>query len=101
MKSRLKRATCVIQHIGAKLPTLTHPEQTMTTLTTPNTFRTPKDFVSTDTAALASHMSHCERKRSRFFGLHAALELAHSVVFTRMVTAAVLAVVLLAVVGIV
>ena len=46
-------------------------------------------------------MSDCASKRSRFFGLHAALELAHSAVFTRMVTAAVLAVVLLAVVGIV
>ena len=62
---------------------------------------TPTDFVSTDTAALASHMDHCASQRSRFFGLHAALEFAHSVVFTRMVTAVVLAVVLLAVVGVV
>ena len=59
------------------------------------------DFVSTDTASLASHMSECASKRSRFFSLHAALELAHSVVFSRIVTAAVLAVVLLAVAGIV
>jgi hypothetical protein len=97
MNSRLKRATCV-KWVAAKLPPLTHPEQTMTTLTR---FNPHTDFVSTDTAALASHMSHCASKRSRFFGLHAALELAQSVVFTRMVTAAVLAVVLLAVAGIV
>lgn len=74
----------------------------MTTFTKPAAFiDRSADFVSTDTAALASHMSHCASKRSRFFGLHAALELAHSVVFTRMVTAGVLAVVLLTVVGIV
>ena len=57
------------------------------------------DFVSTDTAALASHMSHCASTRSRFFGLHAALEYAHSIVFSRMVTATVVAAVLLGVVG--
>ena len=74
----------------------------MTTLTDPTAHIAPiADFVSTDTAALASHMNDCASKRSRFFGLHAALELAHSVVFSRMVTAAVLAVVLLAVAGIV
>lgn len=71
-------------------------------MTTPTTFTHPSnDFVSTDSAALASHMSHCASKRSRFFGLHAAFELAHAVVFSRMVTAAVIAVVLLAVIGIV
>lgn len=74
----------------------------MTSFTRPTAFIDPSaDFVSTDTAALASHMNRCATKRSRFFGLHAALELAQSLVFTRMVTAAVLAVVLLAVVGIV
>lgn len=76
----------------------------MTTLTSfikPKTAQPAADFVSTDTAALASHMGHCASKRSRFFGLHAALELVQSVVFSRMVTAAVLAAVLLAVVGIV
>ena len=73
----------------------------MTTFTTPATFITRQsDFVSTDTAALASHMSHCASKRSRFFSLHAALELAHSVVFTRMVTAALLNVVVMAVAGV-
>lgn len=74
----------------------------MTTLFTPTRFIHPSaDFVSSDTAALASHMSHCASQRSRFFGVHAALELARSVIFTRMVTAVVVSVVLLALVGIV
>ena len=74
----------------------------MTTLTNPAKFvEAPADFVSTDTAALASHMDHCASRRSRFFGLHAALELAHSVVFGRMVTAAVLAAALIALVGVI
>jgi len=74
----------------------------MTTLTTPATIiHRASDFVSTDTAALASHMDHCASKRNRFFGLHAALELAHSVVLSRMVTAALLAVAVLALTGIV
>ena len=59
------------------------------------------DFVSSDTAALASHMNHCASTRSRFFGLHAILESAHMLFFSRMVTAAVIAVVLLGVTGIV
>jgi hypothetical protein len=46
-------------------------------------------------------MDHCASKRSRFFGVHAALELVHSVVFSRMVTAALAAVVVLALIGIV
>ena len=58
------------------------------------------DFVSTDAAALASHMSHCASARSRFFTFHAALESAHSMIFPRMVTVAVIAVVLLGLVGI-
>ena len=74
----------------------------MTSLTNTAAFTRPTDdFVSTDTAALASHMDNCASHRSRFFGLHAALELAHSLVFSRMVTAAVVAAVLLAMVGIV
>jgi len=74
----------------------------MTTLTTPATItHRASDFVSTDTAALASHMDHCARKRSRFFGVHAALEMVHSVVFSRLVTAALLAMVVLALLGIV
>ena len=59
------------------------------------------DFVSTDSAALASHMSHCASTRSRYFGLHAALESAHSLIFPRMVTAAVIALVLVGLAGIV
>ncbi|MCY1166541.1 MAG: hypothetical protein V4455_07460 [Pseudomonadota bacterium] len=57
------------------------------------------DFVSTDTAALASHMSHCASTRSRFFGLHAVLESAHSLIFPRMVTVAVIAVIAVALLG--
>ena len=59
------------------------------------------DFVTSDTAALASHMNNCASTRSRFFGLHTVLESAHSMVSARMVTAAVVAVILLGVVGIV
>ena len=74
----------------------------MTTLTTPTLFASPAvDFVTTDTAALASHMDHCASNRSRFFSLHAALELAHTVVFSRMVTAGVIVAVMLAIVGLV
>ena len=74
----------------------------MMTLTTPTVYIRPvNDFVSTDTAALASHMTLCASKRGRFFGVQAALELAHSIVFSRMVTAAVIAVVVLALIGIV
>jgi hypothetical protein len=59
------------------------------------------DFVSSDTAALAAHMSECAKTRSRFFGLHAALELGHALLTPRMVTAAVIAVVLLISTGLV
>lgn len=77
----------------------------MTTLTNLADFsshrgQNPADFVSTDTAALASHMSHCASSRSRFFGLHAALEFAHSMLHPRLVTAALLASVLACVVSI-
>ena len=76
----------------------------MTTFTNTRSFHTSNgngspDFVSSDTAALASHMSECAKTRSRFFGLHAALELGHAVVTPRMVTAAVIAVVLLVTMG--
>ena len=74
----------------------------MTTLTTPTSFTySSADFVSSDTAALASHMDHCASKRSRFFNLQAAFELGKSVVFSRMVTVGVVGVALLAMVGIV
>ncbi len=67
----------------------------MTTFTNSRSFQTSQgsgspDFVSSDTAALASHMSQCAKTRSRFFGLHAALELGHALLTQRMVTAAVI-----------
>ena len=61
--------------------------------------RSAPDFVSTDIAALASHMSHCANSRSRFFGFRAVLESAHSLVLPRMVTAALLTVVAMGAVG--
>ena len=60
-----------------------------------------QDFVSSDTAALASHMSHCASSRSRFFNLHAVAESARSFFFSRMVTAAVLATVLVGAIALV
>ena len=56
---------------------------------------TAPDFVSSDSAALASLMNRCTNERSRFFGLHAALESAHSLFFSRMVTCALIAVVII------
>lgn len=74
----------------------------MTTYTTPTiVIHCPADFVLTDIAALASHMNHCASKRSRFFGLHAVLEMTHAVVFSRMVTATLLALFVLTVTGLV
>ena len=76
----------------------------MTTFANIGPFRTAPgsrltDFVSSDMAALALHMNECAKTRSRFFGLHAALELGHAMLTPRIVTAAVIAVVLLAVTG--
>lgn len=59
------------------------------------------DFVDSDMAALASHMDNCASTRSRFFGLHIALESARSMLCARMVTAAVVAVIVLGIVSIV
>ena len=78
----------------------------MTTFTNARSFHTSKgsgspDFVSSDTAALASHMSECAKTRSRFFGLHAALELGHALLTPRMVTTAVIALILLLTTGVV
>lgn len=50
------------------------------------------DFVSSDAANLASHMSSCATARSRFFRLHTALETAHSLASPRIVTVAAFAV---------
>lgn len=66
----------------------------MTTLNTSSGFRFANplasapagDFVSSDTAALASHMNDCASTRSRFFGLQTALESAHQLVSPRLVT---------------
>lgn len=44
------------------------------------------DFVSTDIAALESHMNRCASTRGRFFGLQTALEAAHSLMFPRLLT---------------
>ena len=44
------------------------------------------DFVSSDFSALASHMSDCQRSRSRFFNFHSALETLHAVTAPRLVT---------------
>ena len=62
---------------------------------------TAPDFVSSDSAALASHMSRCANEQSRFFGLHLALESAHSLFFSRMVTCALITVAAIGVLGLV
>ena len=60
---------------------------------------TGMDFVSSDAAALASHMNECASTRSRFFGLQTALEAVHSLVSARLVTAGAIALVLVALVS--
>lgn len=50
------------------------------------------DFVGTDAAELASHMSHCASSRSRFFALQTALDSAHAAMSPRIVTVAALVV---------
>ena len=59
------------------------------------------DFVSSDSAALASHMSRCASGRSRFFNLHAVLESGHALLCTRMVTCALVAVAAVGMLGLV
>ena len=78
----------------------------MTTFTKASPFspaRNPAtpDFVSSDSAALASHMSSCASGRSRFFNLHAALESGHALLCTRMVTCALVAVAAVGMLGLV
>lgn len=58
----------------------------MTTLNLSPHFSSATDFVSADTADLASHMSHCAHSRSRFFALHSTLQSTHGVVCSHMVT---------------
>ena len=67
----------------------------------PSRSRKSPDFVTTDTAALESHMNHCASTRSRFFGLQAALELAHSQFFPRVVTLSIAGVAILCLAGVV
>jgi hypothetical protein len=72
------------------------PEQTAVRF--PATFGAARcvDFVSSDAAALASHMNECASTRSRFFELQTALETAHSLISARLVTAGAVALVLAA-----
>lgn len=49
------------------------------------------DCVSTDHAALASHMNQCASSHSRFFFVHTAMESAHGALSPRIVTVAALA----------
>lgn len=51
------------------------------------------DFVGSDAAELASHMSHCASTRSRFFALQTTLDSVHSALSARVVTVAALVVV--------
>ena len=62
---------------------------------------TAPDFVSSDLAALASHMNRCANGRSRFFSLQVAFESAHSLFFPRMVTCALIAVAAVGMLGVV
>jgi hypothetical protein len=64
----------------------------MNTLKIVSHFSSPErpDFVGSDAAELASHMSHCASSRSRFFALQTALESAHSALAARIVTVAAL-----------
>ena len=78
----------------------------MTTITNISSFFTSQnsgspDFVSSDTAALASHMDECAKSRGGFFGLHAALEFAHALLAPRMMTVVIITLVLLVTTGVV
>ncbi len=70
----------------------------MTALNTSTHFSNARhsDFVSSDAAALASHMDDCASSRGRFFGLQSAFESAHSMVFPRLITAVAIGVILVA-----
>ena len=74
-------------------------------MTTYDTTRFPQvndcDFVSTDAAALASHMNDCANSRGRFFGLQTAFESAHSMLFPRLGTAAALVVIVFGIVSVI
>lgn len=55
--------------------------------------RNRPDFVSTDSAELASHMNHCASARSRMFGVHSAFQFMHAVVCPRIITSVALVVI--------
>lgn len=65
------------------------------------TYNPAVDFVSTDAAALASHMRSCSDKKSRFFGLQVVLEHLHSLMFPRLLTITMVTVLLIATTSIV
>lgn len=78
----------------------------MTTFKTTNIFPAARrsaalDFVLSDSAALASHMSSCASGRNRFFKLRAALEVGHALLCKRMVTCALVAVTAVGMLGLV
>lgn len=52
----------------------------------PSRFPLSQELVSSDFAALASHMAECERSRGRFFTLRAVLETLHTMTAPRLVT---------------
>jgi hypothetical protein len=64
----------------------------MSTLKIVSRFSPPDsaDFVNSDAAELASHMTHCASSRSRFFSLQTALQSTHSLLAARIVTVAAL-----------
>jgi hypothetical protein len=50
---------------------------------------TSSDYVSADTASLATHMSRCAAARGRFFNIKASLQELRDLLFGRIVTVAV------------
>lgn len=60
----------------------------MTAFTTngANRFPPANDMVTSDFAALASHMTDCKRSRGRFFSVRATLESLHTLTAPRLVT---------------
>ncbi|MEO7401516.1 MAG: hypothetical protein ABIV07_12265 [Polaromonas sp.] len=52
----------------------------------PSRFPLSQELVLSDFAALASHMTECERSRGRFFTLRAVLETLHTMTAPRLVT---------------
>ena len=65
------------------------------------TRNTAVDFVSTDAAALASHMRRCAYKKGRFFNLKVAMEQLHSLMFPRILTVGLVSLLLVAATSIV